>query len=233
MAWEIFEQAASRYDAWYTTARGQRVDLAERALLRWLLRQFLNPRSVVEIGCGTGHFTTWLTTQGLHVIGLDRSPAMITELHRREPRLPAILGDAHHLPLPNDAVDVVIFITTLEFLENPDRALGEAVRVARQGLGLVVLNRWSVGGLSRRWGSQARGTLLGHARDYSACALRRLLSTAAGQRLQGIRCTSTLFPDGLWRMHTRLPLGEVLGVAALLRERPHGLASNSLPSEDY
>ena len=33
MPWGSFEQAARRYERWYTTPRGQRVDVAERALL--------------------------------------------------------------------------------------------------------------------------------------------------------------------------------------------------------
>jgi ubiquinone/menaquinone biosynthesis C-methylase UbiE len=64
VAWEIFETAASRYEAWYTTPRGQRTDQAERALLEWLLGQFPNARSILEVGCGTGHFTTWLASDG-------------------------------------------------------------------------------------------------------------------------------------------------------------------------
>jgi ubiquinone/menaquinone biosynthesis C-methylase UbiE len=168
---------------------------------------------VLEVGCGTGHFTAWLASTGLRVVGLDRAPAMVAELRQRFPALPGIMGDAHRLPIREQAVDLVVFVTTLEFLEAPTAALADAMRVARQGLLLVVLNRWSLGGLSRRWGRQARQALLGQARDYSLRSLRATVQQAAGTCVHEVRWVSTLFPDGFWRVRAPLPLGEVLGLA--------------------
>lgn len=216
MPWERFEQAAARYARWYTTPHGQRVDVAERALLEELLVHFPTAASVLEVGCGTGHFTVWLATQGWWVVGLDRAPAMIAAAHHHCPALPLLLGDAHHLPCRGGAVDLVVFVTTLEFLEHPVVALAEAARVARQGVVLVVLNRWSLGGLSRRWGPQARQPLLGQAQDNSVVALRAMVRQALGARLCGIHWTSTLFPSGLWQCRAPVPLGEVLGMAVML-----------------
>jgi hypothetical protein len=73
--------------------------------------------------------------------------------------------------------------------------LGEAVRVARRGIVAVVLNRYSLGGLSRRWGPQLRGSLLSQARDYSLCRLRRELQKAARARLQMTYWSSTLVSE--------------------------------------
>src|SRR5262249_39539654 len=148
---------------------------------------------------GTGHFTAWLATKGWFVVGLDRAPAMVAEAHHQFPALPLMLGDAHHLPCRRGAVDLVVFVTTLEFLERPDVALAEAAQVARQGIVFVVLNRWSLGGLSRRWGPQARRPLLGQGQDYSVVALRAMVRQATGERLCGMHWTSTLFPSGLWQ----------------------------------
>ncbi|MGE0682099.1 MAG: class I SAM-dependent methyltransferase [Candidatus Binatia bacterium] len=215
MGWKTFEKAASRYEAWYSTPHGQRADQAERALLQWLLTFFPGARSLLEIGCGTGHFAEWLASMGLWVVGLDRSPAMLVELHKRTPELRVILSDAHSLPLRDRAVDLTTFVTTVEFLDHAETALKEAVRVSRQGLILVVLNRWSLGGLSRRWGPQARGLLLGQAHDYSLLLLRTLLKQAGGTRVQRVQWTSSLFPAGLWRLQAPLPFGDVIGMAAV------------------
>lgn len=216
MSWRIFEEKASTYEAWYATRRGQRADRAERALLEWLLAKFPTARSVLEVGCGTGHFTEWLTRKSLRVVGFDRSPAMLAELRRRVPEIPVILGDAHRFPFREGAVDLAVFVTTLEFLEEPEVALSEAVEVSRQGVILVVLNRWSLGGLSRRWGPQAWRPLLGQAWDSSLASLRATVEKAAGRRLREIRWASTLFPDGLWRIRAPIPLGDVIGMAAVL-----------------
>jgi SAM-dependent methyltransferase len=216
MPWESFERMAKQYARWYTTPQGQRVAMAERALLDILLAHFPTASSALEVGCGTGDFTAWLATRCWYVIGLDRAPAMVAEAQQRFPGMPLMVGDAHHLPCRSGVVDLVVFVTTLEFLEQPVVALAEAARVARQGIVLVVLNRWSLGGLSRRWGPQARRPLLGRAQDYSVRALRALVRRALGERLRRMHWTSTLFPSGLWQFRTPVPLGEVLGMVAVL-----------------
>jgi ubiquinone/menaquinone biosynthesis C-methylase UbiE len=154
----------------------------------------------------------------MRVVGVERAPAMLAEMRRNLPGVPAVQADAHRLPFRDGVSDLVLFVTTLEFLDDPERALAEAVRVARQGIILVVLNRWSVGGLSRRWGSQAHKPLLGRARDYSLASLRTAVARAAGQRRKGISWASTLFPAFLWRMRAEIPLGDVIGLAVCLTD---------------
>lgn len=216
---EIFERAAGDYERWYATARGRRVDAAERALLGWLLAACPSARTVLDVGCGTGHFAAWLQRRSLRVIGIDRSPAMLGELRKQHPALPVVLGDAGHLPFRTGGADVTLLVTTLEFLDRPEPALAEAVRVARLGLVVLALNRWSLGGLSRRVGKQARRPILGAARDMTLSTLQRAARNAAGERLRSLRWASTLFPDGLWAARWRLPLGEVLGIAVALSPR--------------
>lgn len=53
------EQVPAQYEAWYETPEGRRADSLEKAVLRWLLRDVRADR-VLEIGCGTGHFSRWL-----------------------------------------------------------------------------------------------------------------------------------------------------------------------------
>jgi SAM-dependent methyltransferase len=219
-SWEAFEAAAPTYDAWYASPHGQRVVVAERALLDGLLAPFPRGVHVLDVGCGTGVFTAWLAARGCRVVGLDRAPAMLAALRRRHPRLAVVLADAHLLPFPSGTFDVTVFVATVEFLERPGDALTEAVRVARRGVVLLVLNRWSLGGLSRRWGPQARRPLLGAAHDYAVPAVVGLLRQAARTRLARIHWTSTLFPDGLWHVRARMPLGDVLGVVGVLRSPP-------------
>jgi ubiquinone/menaquinone biosynthesis C-methylase UbiE len=138
---------------------------------------------------------------------------MLAELQRRHPRLPAVLADAHRLPLCDRAVDLVVFVATLEFLDAPPMALAEAARVARLGLVAIALNRWSVGGLSRRIGPASRGQILPHAHDLSARALRRLLAEAAAPRRPRLRARTALLPRPLPANPTALPFGDVVGVS--------------------
>jgi ubiquinone/menaquinone biosynthesis C-methylase UbiE len=171
----------------------------------------------LEAGSGTGHFTGSLAEAGFDVVGLDRAWAMIDQAKRRLPAVSFVQGDAHQLPFRLQAFDVVVFVTTIEFLDRPLTALKEAVRVARQGVVAIVLNRYSLGGLSRRWGWRWRRSLLGGAHDYSLGALRRIMHDAAGPRFGAITWSSTLFPDSFWAFRAQLPLGEVLGVRLQLK----------------
>lgn len=221
--WETFEQQASRYEGWYATTHGRRVDRSERALLAWLLGWFPGARRVLEVGCGTGHFTEPLSDSGFVTLGLDRSPAMLREARRRGVESFLVLGDAHRLPLRDRAVDVTALITTLEFLESPTRALQESVRVAERGLVFVVLNRWSLGAASRRCGPQSGGALLGGARDLSLRQLQQSIEDAAAERLRGLHWRSTLLPRPFDRLVAPVPFGDVIGVAV-------ELASSGVPN---
>jgi hypothetical protein len=127
-----------------------------------------------------------------------------------------VQADAHHLPIRSRSVDLSVFVTTLEFVDRPAVALAEAVRVARQGVLVVVLNRWSVGGLSRRWGPDAKRPLLGRARDFTLPSLRSSASAAAGSRLRRLRWAAALFPGAPVGALARIPLGDVVGVAVEL-----------------
>jgi ubiquinone/menaquinone biosynthesis C-methylase UbiE len=215
-AWRLFERSAPGYEAWYATPRGRRADLAERALLERLLAPFATAQSALEVGCGTGHFTRWLAGRLRLVVGLDRAPAMLAEARRLAPRVRLVQGDAHQLPLRSGAVDLGLFALTLEFVDDPAQALAEAVRVSRRGVVVVALNRWSLGGWSRRWGRDARRPLLGQARDFTLGSLRALAGAAAGPRLRALRWSSALFPGGRGGRGARIPLGGVIGIAVEL-----------------
>jgi ubiquinone/menaquinone biosynthesis C-methylase UbiE len=217
VTWRLFEREAERYESWYETARGRRASSGEKHLLGRFLGAFPSARSVLDLGCGTGHFTTWLAQRGLAPIGLDRSPAMLAVLRRSLPQCPVLVADAHSLPLRDRAVDLALFVTTLEFLEDPRLALSEATRVARQGVLVLALNRCSVGALSRRFGPASRGALLPHARDLSPSALRRLMAQAGGARLRRLHSGSAVLPRPLPAWSTPLPFGDIVGVAAELR----------------
>ena len=212
MGWQEFDFDADNYEAWYASPEGGRADRAEQALVDWLLQHIPDAVSALEVGCGTGHFTVVFASRGLFAVGLDRAPAMIDGFRRMHPELPAILGDAHELPFRDGAVDVTAFVASLEFMTHPEAALAEAVRVSRKGLILVVLNKWSVGGLSRRWGSQSQGRRLGRARDFSLAQLRKLVRVAASDRPHKLKWMSALYPVGSAARLTRAPLGDVNGM---------------------
>jgi len=201
---------ASRYEAWYA-GEGRRADLLERALLGKLLHAFPSARSVLEVGCGTGHFTRWMADRGLHAVGLDISEPMLNEA-RRLGGPQYLSGDAHALPFADRSYDVTALITTLEFLPDPARALAEAVRVARDGVLLGVLNRRSLLTLRYRLSGKA---LWGAARFFGPRELASMVREAAGGRFSRVLWRTTLWPvPGVGDLP--LPWGGFIGMAVQL-----------------
>ena len=207
------ERAASHYEAWYETPEGQRADAAEKALLYRLLEGFSGAGGALEVGCGTGHFTRWLNEQGLAAVGLDLSAAMLARARSLD-GLPLVQGDALRLPFADGAFDLVAFVTTLEFLEWPREALAEALRVARRGLLLGVLNRWSLLGLQRRLAGLFRRAVYDAADFYGAGELQRLLRSVTGGKGR-IGWHTTLFPRWWPWSQARLPWGAFIGMVLM------------------
>ena len=206
------ERVAAHYEAWYETPEGRRADELERAVLGRLLQSFSRPSSVLEVGCGTAHFTRWLSDQGLVAVGLDLSPAMLAQA------LDGVLlvrGDARWLPFADGAFDLTAFITTLEFLERPREVLVEALRVARHGVLLGVLNRWSVLGLQRRLEGIFRPTVYDPAHFYGVGELKRLLRSVTGGKGH-IAWYTTLFPCWWPWSQASLPWGSFIGMALIV-----------------
>jgi SAM-dependent methyltransferase len=182
-------RVATGYEQWYSTA-GKQADGEEKHVLRELLRDFADARTVLEVGCGTGHFARWLGSLGLNVVGLDVSAAMLAEARqRRSP--PCIRSDALALPFQSRAFDVVALLTTLEFVQDPAGVLIEAARVAKAGLLLGFLNRWSLLGLRRRL---SRRPLWRTARLFSPPELRQLIRQSMGGRMEEWRWGFALSP---------------------------------------
>jgi SAM-dependent methyltransferase len=199
---------AARYEDWYS-GPGRGADFLEKKLLRRLLHDFPHARTGLEIGCGTGHFTRWLAAQNLDVTGLDVSVAMLTEA-RKWNGLNYVEGDALNLPFGDRAFDLAFVITTLEFVADPRRALIEAVRVARKGLILGVLNRWSLVAWKYR---RSGNPLWNSAHFYEPWELLRLVRAAAGARCKRTLWRTTIWPIP-WVTDLPLPLGGFIGLAA-------------------
>lgn len=95
--------------------------------------------SLLDVGCGTGIFTTFFEEQGFSTTALDISHQMLRFLKRKEPSLPLVQGDGQLLPFKKGSFNYVTLITVLEFLPHPLYALIEASRVANRGITVAFL----------------------------------------------------------------------------------------------
>jgi len=200
---------ASGYEAWYEST-GRRADRLEKALLKRLLACFPRAGSLLEVGCGTGHFTRWFEELGLQTAGIDLSLPMLAEaIHLSS--LPYVHSDALALPFSSGAFDLVALITTLEFVADPVQALGEALRVCRQGLLLGALNRQSLLGWQRK---KEGGQIWDATRFFAPAELTRLVRRAAAGRRVEVAWRTTLWP--IWPGALLLPWGGFIGMAVML-----------------
>jgi SAM-dependent methyltransferase len=199
----------SGYEAWYEST-GRRADRLEKALLKRLLTHFLRADTLLEVGCGTGHFTRWFDKQGLQAAGLDVSLPMLAEATRLDSP-PCLHGDALALPLCSEAFDLVVLITTLEFVADPVQAVAQALRVCRQGLLLGVLNRHSLLGWRLK---REGGPIWGSGHFFTPAELAHLVRRAAAGRRVEIVWRTTLWP--VWPGSLPNPWGGFIGMAVIL-----------------
>lgn len=96
-------------------------------------RLFFNPLArlfqgrVLDVGCGVGHFLSVYP----EAYGLDLNPYCVRYCLYQG--FHAVEADARHLPFPEASFDGVLLSHVLEHLEEPHRALGDAVRVLKGG----------------------------------------------------------------------------------------------------
>jgi SAM-dependent methyltransferase len=119
-----------RFSAEYLEHTRQGMWADDRAALADL--DLSNRRRVLDVGCGTGELTRVLDAEAppdATVIGVAAAPGLLS-VAREETGLPFVAGDATRLPLPDDAVDLVVCQALLINLPTPAAAVREFTRVS-------------------------------------------------------------------------------------------------------
>ena len=98
----------------------------------------LNPRRVLEVGCGMGNFAERVARETTaEVVATDLSPRMV-ELTRQR-GLDARVADVESLPFADGEFDCAVANAMLYHVEHLDRALSELARVLEPGGRLVAV----------------------------------------------------------------------------------------------
>lgn len=87
---------------------------------------------VLDLGAGTGKLTESLVRLGATVTAVEPDAAMLAELRRLLPSVPALAGSAETIPLPDHSVDAVLCGQALHWFDMP-RAVPEIARVLVPG----------------------------------------------------------------------------------------------------
>ncbi len=94
-------------------------------------------KRVLDVGCGDGGLTRFLTRLGGNVVGIDCNPRQLVKARSAEPvgSERYIEGSGQDLPIPDNSVDIVVFLNSLHHVpvEFQGSALTEAARVLCSG----------------------------------------------------------------------------------------------------
>ena len=176
----VLVSARAGYALWAETwddAGSPIVALEERYLTPWLAE--LRPRRALDVGCGTGRWTS-----RLNAVGVDASLPML-DVARRKPGLAGRLaaGEAGCLPIANGAADLLLCTLTLGHIPNPATAIRELGRVLTAG-GTLILTDFHPAAAVHGWRRTfSQGERVYELENYSY-SLEELREAADGLTLQ-------------------------------------------------
>jgi len=142
--WQLTRDAAERYESILVRYI---LGPAAQALVEWAEPN--HNEAVLDVGCGTGaaaRYAAEKVAPTSRVTGVDINSGMIAVARSLPPvagiSIEWIEGDAYELPFMDGEFDVAYCAQTLQFLQQPSRALAEIYRVLRPG-GRLAVSVWS------------------------------------------------------------------------------------------
>jgi ubiquinone/menaquinone biosynthesis C-methylase UbiE len=142
----LFDHVAAGYDSWYETELGSVSDQVERHLAQSM---FIVPGpKVLEIGCGTGQYTSWLVQEGYEVTAVDISSEMMTLAQKKIAALKESTAKVkpvhwHHADITKildqlETYDGIFSMTAFEFIPEPEKVLQELFSHLKPGGCLLI-----------------------------------------------------------------------------------------------
>jgi ubiquinone/menaquinone biosynthesis C-methylase UbiE len=133
---DYFEKVANQWDQLresFFSDKVREVAVAKATILPGKL--------AADIGAGTGFITEELIQNGLNVIAVDRSEAMLEEMKKKFGRSDSVeyrIGEFNNLPIQNETVDYVFANMYLHHVDLPQVAIDEMARILKPGGKLVI-----------------------------------------------------------------------------------------------
>ena len=217
-----FNDSAS-YAQWLKADCNQQTIELECRLMTGMLHPLCGER-LIDIGCGTGASLMAFLGKGIQLTGVDPSPYMLdvatknlghrVDLHR---------AYAEDLPFEDNSFDYASVCLTLEFVEDPQKALEEACRVAKDGVFIGILNKYAFKALQRRIKGIFTPTIYNHARFFSIGEIKYLIYKLIGDVPVSWKTTCQfpgIFHRFIYRIETstlaqRSPFGAFAGIMVL------------------
>jgi SAM-dependent methyltransferase len=219
---------ALAYEQWLRSPARQQTIRVEQRLMTGMLKP-IRGETLLDIGCGTGESISPLLELGLAVTGVDASPYMLDVTYKKfGDRVDLYRCYAEDLPFDDNSFNHASLVTTLEFVEDPAKALEEACRVAKDRIFIGVLNRYALTGIARRLEGIFSQTIYNRARFFSVWEIKQMLQKHLGSRIPISWRTVNQVPTITGGMFTkfenspivqRFPFGAFAGIVVTLVPR--------------
>lgn len=142
----LFDHVAAHYDSWYNTELGSISDQVERHLAQSMFKA-PGPK-VLEIGCGTGQYTSWLVQEGYEVTAVDISGEMmalaqkkIATIEENTPKAKPVHwwhADITEILDQLETYDGIFSMTAFEFVPEPEKVLKKLFNHLKPGGCLMI-----------------------------------------------------------------------------------------------
>ncbi|CAN2050377.1 Class I SAM-dependent methyltransferase [Candidatus Magnetomoraceae bacterium gMMP-1] len=224
MAYVFDFHDSAALNEWFQASQNQfAIDLQNQLILDLL--KPVSGENILDIGCGTGARFIPFLEKGLDVTGLDPSPYMLDIAKKNfEDKIDLHRGYAEDLPFDDNSFNTACLITTLEFVEDPVRAIEEACRVAKDRIFIGALNKYAIKGMQRRLEGIFRTSIYNRAKFFSVWELKEYIYSIMGKVPISWRTVCQFSNEPGWIGRTvekstliqNFPFGSFLGMAVIL-----------------
>lgn len=105
--------------------------------IEYILRELKDYKNVLSVGCGPAIIERGLQENGFNVTGLDISKEA---LEGTPDNIRTVIGSAQNMDFKDSSFDAVIYVASLQFIDNYKKAIQETARVLKpEGKLLVML----------------------------------------------------------------------------------------------